>query len=131
MGHRACQGSGITRRNEQAAAALPYEIGLTREIAGHHGDTACQGLEELQRKQPGLGMAAHICLGGHPGQGARDDTRDLPVGQTPQVYDLAVSGRSLLDARPLDAVTGYAARVAEAGGVGTGAAERYWSVVRS
>ncbi len=31
----------------------------------------------------------------------------------------------------LDAVTGYGARVAEAGGVGTGAAERYWSVVRS
>jgi LmbE family N-acetylglucosaminyl deacetylase len=31
----------------------------------------------------------------------------------------------------LDAVTGYAARVADAGGVGTGAAERYWSVVRS
>ena len=31
----------------------------------------------------------------------------------------------------LDAVTGYAALVAEAGGVGTGAAERYWSVVRS
>jgi len=31
----------------------------------------------------------------------------------------------------LDAVTGYAARVAEAGGVGTGAAERYWGVVRS
>ena len=31
----------------------------------------------------------------------------------------------------LDAVTGYAARVAEAGGVGTGAAERYWSVVSS
>ena len=31
----------------------------------------------------------------------------------------------------LDAVTGYAARVAEAGGVGTGAAERYWSVTRS
>lgn len=31
----------------------------------------------------------------------------------------------------LDAVTGYAARVAAAGGVGTGAAERYWSVVRS
>ena len=31
----------------------------------------------------------------------------------------------------LDAVTGYAARVAQAGGVGTGAAERYWGVVRS
>ena len=31
----------------------------------------------------------------------------------------------------LDAVTGYAARVAEAGGVGTGAAERYWSVTRT
>jgi LmbE family N-acetylglucosaminyl deacetylase len=31
----------------------------------------------------------------------------------------------------LDAVTGYAARVAAAGGVGSGAAERYWSVVRS
>jgi LmbE family N-acetylglucosaminyl deacetylase len=31
----------------------------------------------------------------------------------------------------LDAVTGYAARVAEAGGVGNGAAERYWGVVRS
>jgi LmbE family N-acetylglucosaminyl deacetylase len=31
----------------------------------------------------------------------------------------------------LDAVTGFAARVAEAGGVGTGAAERYWSIVRS
>jgi LmbE family N-acetylglucosaminyl deacetylase len=31
----------------------------------------------------------------------------------------------------LDAVSGYAARVAEAGGVGTGSAERYWSVVRS
>ena len=31
----------------------------------------------------------------------------------------------------LDAVTGYAARVAEAGGVGTGAAERFWSVVRA
>ncbi len=31
----------------------------------------------------------------------------------------------------LDAVAGYAARVAEAGGVGTGAAERYWSVVGS
>lgn len=31
----------------------------------------------------------------------------------------------------LDAVTGYAARVAEAGGVGSGAAERYWGVVRS
>ncbi len=30
----------------------------------------------------------------------------------------------------LDAVTGYAARVAEAGGVDTGAAERYWSVLR-
>jgi LmbE family N-acetylglucosaminyl deacetylase len=30
----------------------------------------------------------------------------------------------------LDAVTGHAARVAQAGGVGTGAAERYWSVVR-
>ncbi len=33
--------------------------------------------------------------------------------------------------RMLDAVTGYAARVAEAGGVGMGAAERYWSVIRS
>jgi hypothetical protein len=31
----------------------------------------------------------------------------------------------------LDAVAGFAARVADAGGVGTGAAERYWSVVRS
>ncbi len=31
----------------------------------------------------------------------------------------------------LDAVAGYATRVAEAGGVGTGAAERYWSVVRA
>jgi LmbE family N-acetylglucosaminyl deacetylase len=31
----------------------------------------------------------------------------------------------------LDAVSGYAARVAEVGGVGTGAAERYWSVVRA
>jgi LmbE family N-acetylglucosaminyl deacetylase len=31
----------------------------------------------------------------------------------------------------LDAVTGYAARVATAGGVGSGAAERYWGVVRS
>lgn len=31
----------------------------------------------------------------------------------------------------LDAVAGYAARVADAGGVGTGAAERYWAVVRS
>jgi LmbE family N-acetylglucosaminyl deacetylase len=31
----------------------------------------------------------------------------------------------------LDAVTGHAARVAAAGGVGSGAAERYWSVVRS
>lgn len=30
----------------------------------------------------------------------------------------------------LDAVTGFAARVAGSGGVGTGAAERYWSVVR-
>ncbi|MGD8682500.1 MAG: hypothetical protein PVG27_01010, partial [Chloroflexota bacterium] len=30
----------------------------------------------------------------------------------------------------LDAVTGYARRVAQAGGVGTGAAERYWSVIR-
>lgn len=30
----------------------------------------------------------------------------------------------------LDAVTGYAARVAQAGGVGTGAAERYWSVAK-
>ena len=31
----------------------------------------------------------------------------------------------------LDAVTGYAARVAQAGAVGSGAAERYWGVVRS
>jgi LmbE family N-acetylglucosaminyl deacetylase len=31
----------------------------------------------------------------------------------------------------LDAVAGFAARVAEAGGVGTGAAERYWAVTRS
>lgn len=31
----------------------------------------------------------------------------------------------------LDAVTGHAASVAQAGGVGSGAAERYWSVVRS
>lgn len=31
----------------------------------------------------------------------------------------------------LDSVAGYAARVADAGGVGTGAAERYWSVVRA
>ena len=31
----------------------------------------------------------------------------------------------------LDAVTGYAARVSQAGGVGGGAAERYWGVVRS
>ena len=31
----------------------------------------------------------------------------------------------------LDAVAGYAARVADAGGVGNGAAERYWSVVRT
>ncbi len=31
----------------------------------------------------------------------------------------------------LDDLAGYAARVAAAGGVGTGAAERYWSVVRS
>ena len=30
-----------------------------------------------------------------------------------------------------DAVTGYAARVADAGGVRTGAAERYWGVVRA
>jgi LmbE family N-acetylglucosaminyl deacetylase len=31
----------------------------------------------------------------------------------------------------LDAVTGFAARVAQAGGVGSGVAERYWAVVRS
>jgi LmbE family N-acetylglucosaminyl deacetylase len=31
----------------------------------------------------------------------------------------------------LDAVTGFAARVAAAGGVGSGAAERYWSAVRA
>jgi LmbE family N-acetylglucosaminyl deacetylase len=31
----------------------------------------------------------------------------------------------------LDDVAGYAARVAEAGGIGTGAAERYWGVVRT
>ena len=31
----------------------------------------------------------------------------------------------------LDAVAGYGARVAQAGGVGSGVAERYWSVVRS
>lgn len=31
----------------------------------------------------------------------------------------------------LDAVAGFAARTAEAGGLGSGAAERYWSVVRS
>ena len=31
----------------------------------------------------------------------------------------------------LDAVAGYAARVAQAGGIGTGAAERYWGVIRS
>jgi LmbE family N-acetylglucosaminyl deacetylase len=31
----------------------------------------------------------------------------------------------------LDAVTGFAARAAQAGGVGSGAAERYWSVVRA
>ena len=31
----------------------------------------------------------------------------------------------------LDAVTGFASRTAEAGGVGGGAAERYWSVVRA
>ena len=43
-----------------------------------------------------------------------------------QVQRLFESEQSMLDA-----VAGYAARVAEAGGVGTGAAERYWSVVRS
>jgi len=31
----------------------------------------------------------------------------------------------------LDAVAGHATRVAEAGGVGTGAAERYWSITRT
>jgi LmbE family N-acetylglucosaminyl deacetylase len=31
----------------------------------------------------------------------------------------------------LDAVAGYAARVAQSGGVGSGAAERYWGVVRA
>ena len=31
----------------------------------------------------------------------------------------------------LDAVSGYSARVAQAGGVGSGAAERYWGVVRT
>lgn len=31
----------------------------------------------------------------------------------------------------LDAITGQAARVAQSGGVGTGAAERYWSVISS
>ena len=34
------------------------------------------------------------------------------------------------DQQMLDDVAGYAARVAIAGGVGTGAAERYWSVIR-
>jgi LmbE family N-acetylglucosaminyl deacetylase len=31
----------------------------------------------------------------------------------------------------LDAVTGFAARIAQAGGVGSGSAERYWSTVRA
>jgi LmbE family N-acetylglucosaminyl deacetylase len=31
----------------------------------------------------------------------------------------------------LDAVTGFAARIADAGGVGSGAAERYWNAVRA
>jgi len=35
------------------------------------------------------------------------------------------------DQAMLDAIAGYAARVAEAGGVGSGAAERYWGVVGS
>jgi LmbE family N-acetylglucosaminyl deacetylase len=34
------------------------------------------------------------------------------------------------DQSMIDSVTGYAARVAEAGNVGSGAAERYWGVVR-
>jgi LmbE family N-acetylglucosaminyl deacetylase len=35
------------------------------------------------------------------------------------------------DQHLLDAVTGFAARTAQAGGLGTGAAERYWGVVRA
>ena len=47
----------------------------------------------------------------------------LYVGEVQRLFD----GEQAM----LDAVTGHAARVADSGGVGTGAAERYWSVVRS
>lgn len=47
----------------------------------------------------------------------------LYVGEVQRLFD----GEQAM----LDAVTGYAARVADSGGVGTGAAERYWSVIRS
>ena len=48
-----------------------------------------------------------------------------------RVYDSQVQRLFESDQGMLDAVAGYASRVAQAGGVGSGVAERYWSVVRS
>lgn len=128
--HRLCRDAGLALLEDEAAWVMPaddlagklsfYEDFPYAWWSGFRGpaDLASQDIEvprglalearyadisdQLERKNAGLKMYA---------------------GEVQRLFDD--------EQGMLDAVTGYAARVADAGGVGTGAAERYWSVVRS
>ncbi|MEX1334478.1 MAG: PIG-L family deacetylase [Candidatus Limnocylindrales bacterium] len=128
--HRLCRDAGLALLRDEAAWVMPaddfrgklafYEDFPYAWWDGFSGLSDLDG-QDLELPQ-GLALEARYA-----------DISDQLERKNAGLKMYAGVMRLLFDSEQgmLDAVAGYAARIADAGGVGTGAAERYWSVVRS
>lgn len=128
--HRLCRDAGLALLGDQTSWVMPadsfagrlsfYEDFPYAWWSGFSGpaDLPGQGIEI----PPGLALEARYA-----------DISDQLERKNAGLKMYAAEMQRLFDGEQgmLDAVAGYAARVADNGGVGRGAAERYWSVIRS
>ncbi len=128
--HRLCRDAGLAMLADSPAWVMPAPDMIGRlsfyEDFPYAWWRGFSGLADLASQDivvpPGLGLEARYA-----------DISDQLERKNAGLKMYAGQVQRLFDGEQgmFDAVTGYAARVADAGGVRTGAAERYWGVVRA
>jgi LmbE family N-acetylglucosaminyl deacetylase len=128
--HRLCRDAGLTLLSEPAAWVMPGP-GLVGRVSFYE-DFPYAWWNDQSARQAFVEQAVEMTEGTTLEARYADISDQLErksagllvyASQMPRLFES--------EQHMLDAVAGFAARTAQAGGLGSGAAERYWSVVRS
>jgi LmbE family N-acetylglucosaminyl deacetylase len=128
--HRLCRDAALALLSDPAAWVMPSPSLLGSmsfyEDFPYAWWSGFSGLDETSRQETGLPDSLVL-------EARYADVSDQLERKIAglKVYASQVQHLFSSEQGMLDAVTGFAARVAESGGIGTGAAERYWGVVRA